>query len=267
LYLKAIQRLAERMRTRDKKKENGSPSKSKKAKKRRIPRKDLDEEHLLAIIRQLQIASSSIDVYFLDQLLDEHDFGAHAENIAQMRLSHVDFMKLAKCMFVADGERTPNRIREYLWKALRGSPVLRFILQDLKDNILNRKPGEKIKKLLITEEIPILAYYYELVLQFIGINARTFHSELTDTERQEMIEEFNDDDSESIQVLIQMYSVGFAGTNLQKNCSRVIIASQASSFAVQSQATHRIIRVGQPKDVTVILCQVNNTYAAHLGSR
>lgn len=226
-----------------------------------------DRDHLTTIRRQLRLASSSMDAYHLNECLSNHEFGTKAKHIAEMRASDVDLRDLVACLCKYFSEEVPKTALEYLRRAIQESPVLRFILHDLQENILDRRPKKKIKKLLITESVPFLAYYYELVLAFIGLNARTFHSELKDTERQEIIDSFNSKSKKSVQVLIQMYAVGSAGTNLQKNCARVIIASQAHSFAVQAQATHRVIRVGQKRNVTVQLCKVSNTYADYLQSK
>lgn len=220
----------------------------------------------MTIHRKWQIASSSIDVFNIDSLFDMNGRGTKAEYITQMRNMGITFRELAEFL-LGPYEETPATALGYLKVAIRGSPILRFILYDLKENILNRKRREKIKKLLITEATPILAYYYELVLQFIGINCRVFHADLSQDQRKELVASFNDDAPDSVQVLIQMYTVEFAGSNLHKNCSRVIIASQAHSLAVQWQAIHRVIRVGQTQGVTVFRLKVNNSYHAFRESK
>ncbi|KAH8202829.1 hypothetical protein TruAng_002992 [Truncatella angustata] len=232
---------------------------------------DPNYESLTALHRQWQIASSSMDVWRIDTLFsefsDDHGepYGTMASHIWEMRRAGVTFRELAKFL-LGPGESTPKTALDYLKIAVRGSPILRYILHDLKENVLPIK-GNSIKKLLITEAIPITAYYIELVLQFIGINARVLHAKLKEAERKELVASFNDSSWGSVQVLIQMYTVGVAGTNLHKSCSRVIVASQARSLPVQSQAVHRVIRVGQTQDVQVFRLKVTNSYHAFLESR
>ncbi|RYO78063.1 hypothetical protein DL762_008893 [Monosporascus cannonballus] len=214
---------------------------------------------LTSINRQLLIAAASIDVYRLDLLLSQNDFGTMAKHIAIMRRSRVNFRRLAQFMLQED-DPEPRTALDYLKLAVRSSPILRYILHDIRNNLLDRAPEEKINKLLITEASPILAYYYELVLQFLGFNCRTFHAELSQEDRKDLIASFNDDREGSCQILIQMYTVGSAGSNLHQNCSRVLVTSQASSLAVQWQAIHRVIRVGQKSDVKVFRLKFANSY-------
>ncbi|RYP59209.1 hypothetical protein DL769_008643 [Monosporascus sp. CRB-8-3] len=214
---------------------------------------------LTSINRQFLIAAASIDMYRLDLLLSQNDFGTMAKHIATMRRSRVNFRRLAQFMLQED-DPEPRTALDYLKLAVRSSPILRYILHDIQNNILDRGPEEKIKKLLITESSPILAYYYELVLQFLGFNCRTFHAELSQEARKDLIASFNDDREDSCQIFIQMYTVGSAGSNLHQNCSRVLVTSQASSLAVQWQAIHRVIRVGQKSDVKVFRLKFTNSY-------
>ncbi|KAI1487511.1 P-loop containing nucleoside triphosphate hydrolase protein [Biscogniauxia mediterranea] len=216
--------------------------------------------------RLFQIAAASLDVFQLDELLTEYDFGTKARDIGIMRKAEVDFPRLWPFCQKSKNQK-PKKAVDYIRLAVRQSPVLRYILVYLKDNILNRGTHERIKKLLIVEAIPILAFYYELVLNLLGLNCRVLHADLSHEERQELIDNFNKDDLQSCQILIQMYTVGFTGTNLHKCCSQVLVASQATSFAVQQQAIHRVIRVGQMSDVTVTRLMVLNSFHSFRESR
>ncbi|KAI0386817.1 SNF2 family N-terminal domain-containing protein [Hypomontagnella monticulosa] len=228
--------------------------------------KSSDLTSVLTIHRQFQLASASLDVHRLDNLLERNGFGAKAEHVYTMRKANVNFTHLAPFL-LEPGDPEPEVALDYIKLAVRKSPVLRYILHHVKENLLNRGTNGKIKKLLITEASPILAYYYELVLQFLLIHCRTLHAGLKNTERRELIASFNDDSDHSCQILIQMYTVGFAGSNLHKNCSQVLVASQAHSLPVQWQAVHRVIRVGQESDVQVYRLKVNNSYHSFRESR
>lgn len=218
-----------------------------------------DDPRYFKLHRQWQIASSSMDVFKIDSLFEVNGFGPKTEPVSMMRRAGVSFIRLAE-LLLGPHEPSPKTALDYLKVAIRGSPTLCYILHDIKENVLSKRNGTKIKKVLITENVPMLAYYYELVLQFIGINCRVLHAGLGHSERKDLITDFNSHKMESVQVLIQMYTVGFAGTNLHKNCSRVIIAAQAHSLAVQWQAVHRVIRVGQTQKVDVVRIKVLNSY-------
>ncbi|CAJ2502433.1 Uu.00g098270.m01.CDS01 [Anthostomella pinea] len=216
--------------------------------------------------RHFQIAASSMDVDRLEELLSANDFGTKAEHVATMRHKGVNFLRLAQFLQERGGPK-PEKCVDFISLAVQNSPILWYILYYIKENILDRPKNAKIKKLLIIENVPILAFYYELVLQLLGFNCRVLHSDLSNESRQELIESFNSDKVDSTQLLIQMYTVGFAGTNLHKNCHLVLIAAQAHAFAVQWQTIHRVIRVGQMSDVKVYRIKVNNTYHAFRESR
>ena len=224
--------------------------------------------------RLLQIASASVGVYQLDDLLSKNGFGTNATHITVMRRARVTLKSLIQFMLEPYDPR-PETALSVLKIVVRYSPVLRYILHDIQQNILAeevkaKEEGRedfKIKKLLITEASPILAYFYELVLQFLGFNCRTFHADLSQEARKELADNFNSEDENSCQILIQMYTVGFAGANLHRSCSRVLVASQASSLPVQWQAVHRVIRVGQMSDVEVTRVKVRNSHHAFRESR
>ncbi|KAI1643726.1 SNF2 family N-terminal domain-containing protein [Daldinia loculata] len=228
--------------------------------------KDAELKSVLSLHRLFQLAAASLDVYQLDKLFTLNGFGTYSQDVHTMRKANVNFKHLAPFL-LGTHESKPKVALDYIKLAVRKSPILRYILHYIKENLLDRGPNGKIKKLLITEASPMLAYYYELVLQFLLIHCRTLHAGLSSEERRELIADFNDDSDHSCQVLIQMYTVGFAGSNLHKNCSQVIVASQAFSLSVQSQAVHRVIRVGQESDVKVHRLKVNNSFHSFRESR
>ncbi|KAI1091031.1 SNF2 family N-terminal domain-containing protein [Rostrohypoxylon terebratum] len=235
-------------------------------KKTSVAEEEKKIQSLLTSNLRFELAASSMDIYRLEDVLSLNGFGIKAEYVHTMRQTHVNFMHLAPFL-LGPYDAEPRTALDYIKLAVRNSPILRYILHHVKEKLLDRKPNEKIKKVLIIESRPILAFYYELVLQFLLINCKTLHAGLSGEQRRELISSFNGSDDHSCQVLIQMYSVGFAGSNLHKSCSQVIVASQAHSFPVQLQAVHRVIRVGQTEDVQVYRLKVNNSYHQFRESR
>ncbi|KAI1308600.1 P-loop containing nucleoside triphosphate hydrolase protein [Xylaria venustula] len=217
-------------------------------------------------IRLLQIASSSLDVYDLDTILSANKHSTLSTEVATMRENGVHFRRLAQFLILPT-ENQPETHLDYMAIATRNSPILRYILRYIEERILTRQKNDRIKKLLIIEHNPMVAFYYELVLQFLGFECRCMHAQLSLDERQSLVDSFNSSHDESCQILIQMYTVGFAGTNLHKSCSQVLVVSQSHSLQVQWQAIHRVIRVGQKSDVTVHRVKLKNSYHAFRESR
>ncbi|KAI1419391.1 P-loop containing nucleoside triphosphate hydrolase protein [Xylaria sp. FL1777] len=231
-------------------------------------KKEEDEAKLPIVnsIRLLQIASSSLDVYNFNTIVSANGYSTLSVEVAKMREKQVDLLKLAEFLVIPTEPKPETHIG---WMALvtRNSPILRYILRYITEKILIREANGKIRKLLIVEHNPMVAFYYELVLQFLGFECRCMHAQLSLNERQELVDSFNSSDNESCQILIQLYTVGFAGTNLHKSCSQVLVSSQAHSLQVQWQAIYRVIRVGQTSDVTVHRVKLKNSYHSFRESR
>src|SRR4051812_21584082 len=93
-----------------------------------------------------------------------------------------------------------------------GSPVLRSILWRVFHEdmfLLPRKKG----KLVILEDVPLFAMFYEWALNIAGVETAVFHSGLDFKARFDLQAEFNDP-TKSLSVLIVMYDVGGTGLNL-----------------------------------------------------
>ena len=128
-----------------------------------------------------------------------------------------------------------------------GSPTLRYILSQIRDYVLPTEADGTYEKLLITEDLPNLAWFWEKVLQFLYIDAVVLHANLGNNERQMLQDRFNDP-NDSLKVKIVMYSVSSQGVNLDKACNRVLIATGAINAPLELQAAHRVIRV------SILLC-------------
>ncbi|KAI0540527.1 P-loop containing nucleoside triphosphate hydrolase protein [Xylaria digitata] len=235
--------------------------------KQEIKKEEEDtKEHIMSFHRLFQIASSSLDVYDLHKIITDNGHSSLSPKVAEMRESEVNLLRLAQFL-VPLTDTKPNTHVGWMELATRNSPILRYILHYILENILAMGENGKIRKLLIIEQNPMVAFYYELVLQFLGFECRCMHAQLSFDERQALVDSFNSSDDSSCQILIQMYTVGFAGTNLHKSCSRVLVASQSHSLQVQWQAIYRVIRVGQNSDVTVHRLILKNSYHSFRESR
>jgi len=198
--------------------------------------------HWLQIQRLFQIATSSLDVYHINDILVDNDYSTKSDDIAKMRANGVNFLRLSQFL-ISSKEAKPATHIGFLKLATRNSPILRYVLHYIAENILTREQNGPIKKLLIIEQVPAIAFYYEVVLRFLGFECCCMHAQLTTEERQGLVDSFNSSANDSCQFLIQPYTVGFVGTNLHKSCSRVLVTSYSYSLPMQWQAIHRVIRV------------------------
>lgn len=237
--------------------------------------------------RKFLMISSGTNLYRLDDIFRKANDKAnvsgstrkdgkmdlHTPTLTKMRRAGVDAFDLVEIVRVDsdpewDSETSMNP-KDALWILVRGCPVLQFILQQVRDKILTPlRTGRPIKKIEIVEEVPATAFYYERVLQFVGIKARVYHSALNPTEREKLKAEFRSDDPESVAVLILMYRVGSVGLNLDGGCSTVIIATPGDSHYKEEQAAYRVIRITTKHGVVeVIRVKVQNSYHEYKESR
>ena len=123
-----------------------------------------------------------------------------------------------------------------------GSPTLRFIFSQMRDYVSIPRADGTPQKLIICEDTPIVAWFWEIALCFLYIETRVLHSGLTNSERSELVDSFNSP-AASIKVLILMYNVGSQGTNLDTCCNRVLVATAATNASLEVQAWGRATRV------------------------
>lgn len=236
--------------------------------------------------RKFLMISSGTNLYRLDDIFRKADDKAnlststrkdgkmdlHTPTLTKMRHAGVDAFDLAEILRVDSDPKFTARsgsVQDGLWILVRGCPVLQVILQQVREKILAPlKTGRPIKKIEIVEEVPATAFYYERVLQFVGIKARVYHSALNPTEREKLKAEFRSVDSDSVAVLILMYRVGSVGLNLDGGCSTVIIATPGDSHYKEEQAAYRVIRITTKHGVVeVIRVKVQNSYQEYKESR
>lgn len=237
--------------------------------------------------RKFLLISAGTNLYRLDDIFRKADDKAflsgstrkdgkmdlHTPTLTKMRRAGVDAFDLAEIVMVdSDPEwnaATSICPKNALWILTRGCPVLQVILQQVREKILTPLRAERpVKKIEIVEEVPATAFYYERVLQFVGIKARVYHSALNATEREKLKAEFRSVDPDSVAVLILMYRVGSVGLNLDGGCSTVIIATPGDSHYKEEQAAYRVIRITTKHDtVEIIRVKVQNSYHEYKESR
>ncbi|KFY24849.1 hypothetical protein V493_04993 [Pseudogymnoascus sp. VKM F-4281 (FW-2241)] len=148
------------------------------------------------------------------------------EDLSILRANGFTAMQLASIIRLpSDGplETAADMIRILTF----GSPKARYILREV---LAWTFPGSQLpaepRKILITEDLPVNAYFWELLLRGVYIRAEVLHSGLQNSERSQLISEFNDPASD-LAVLILMYQVSAQGANMDGSCHRVIVATSA----------------------------------------
>ncbi|ELR04222.1 hypothetical protein GMDG_06637 [Pseudogymnoascus destructans 20631-21] len=111
------------------------------------------------------------------------------------------------------GDRPITDASDLLQHLTFGSPKMRWIIKDIMEHCLKPDKDGKRNKLLCSEEIPVSAWYVEMVCKTFYIRAEVLHAGLTDPQHIALVKEFNGPHS-SLAVLIMMYAVSSQGANL-----------------------------------------------------
>ena len=142
------------------------------------------------------------------------------------------------------GDPPTNTHLEKLKFLVWGSPKLRNVLVEIKKTILDPEGtnNPRPRKRLGICDIPLAAWFYELVLRFLGIDARVVHAGLNAEERQQLMNRFNKA-QDSLAFLIIMYNVSGQGLNLDGTCCKVLVLEVAINAALEIQGWGRVLRV------------------------
>jgi hypothetical protein len=166
----------------------------------------------------------------------------HAINsLQELRGQGFDGFRFVRFMCMKQNMALPTSAIGFLESICEGSPLARSLIYEVCRNdrfLLPRKHG----KFIVTEEVPLNAMFLEWVLSMLGIETAVFHSGLNQSERNALIDEFNNADS-SLTCLIIFYTVGGVGINFWRDCHTVYMATPATNEANERQAGGRVIRV------------------------
>ncbi|ELR08416.1 hypothetical protein GMDG_08637 [Pseudogymnoascus destructans 20631-21] len=175
-----------------------------------------------------------------------------AQGFTGLQLAHATVRK---------GDRVIKDAADLIHHLTFGSPKMRWILKDVMDHCVKRRPDGGRNKLLCSEDIPVSAWFIETVLKSIYIRAEVLHAGLNDLQRIALIQEFNDPQSDLV-VLVMMYQVSSQGANLDGACHRVCSVTTAINLPSELQVHYRPIRVSQKEKVTIVRLSVVNSHDA-----
>lgn len=197
--------------------------------------------NVMASLRLLIIASSSLILSRFDRTLRKMRLNTLINDMNRYRAKNIG----AREMIVVakrQGDPITNTGMEKLRFLATGSPKLRYILHTIHTYVLPSTVDQQPRKLLITEDVPLNAFFYESVCNFCYVNTEVLHAGLSDSDRVNLVKRFNDP-KDDLLILIIMYQVSAQGVNLNPCCCRVIITTPAINAPSEIQAWSRVIRV------------------------
>jgi hypothetical protein len=214
-------------------------------------------------LRRMQIATASTQLAKFAHIVENRmKKNTSVDNIKIWRESGFGADHFLKVV-TSGTPQLPRRLSriERLKQLVRGSPKLKEIMRYIAKHILPQPQEEqRLQKLLITEDLPLTAWYWEVVLNFLHIPTQTLHSALKDEEREHVVDNFKNapakgGDLDHLSVLILMYTINASGVNLDTDCNRVIVSTAASSTPLEVQAWSRVVRVRLkiPRSATQLL--------------
>lgn len=140
----------------------------------------------------------------------------------------------------------PVTAYQLLFLAVRGSPQIQELLSLLCNKVLRSVEGNgNMTKVLVTLQNPFLAFYTEQVLKLLRVPTAVRYGNMDPETDIEVIRSFRSQEPGSVQVLLQPYTCGREGINLDGPCQFVFVMEPAYSGPIEDQTTARVHRVSQ----------------------
>ena len=196
----------------------------------------------VAEMRELCIITGSTVAATFNVIVTQLEQTTLVDALDRWRTQDFNAFSLVRFICRATGAQVPRKASEYLAFLCRGSPMLRAMLKHIADGFLTESNG----KLIIAEEIPLLAWYYGLVLNMGLWHTEVFHAGLSGADRDELVEAFNTK-GKGPRGLSMHFDVGSLGLNMEKDCHEVLVCTSAKNQGTEIQMYGRVIRVSLKK--------------------
>jgi len=134
----------------------------------------------------------------------------------------------------------PKTALGYLEHMVDGSPSLRALFRYVQKHHLGPKPDGK---LLICEDVPMSALFWDWALNMILFPTTIFHAGLDSAARAQLMKEFNGEKATDLRAMGLLFGVSAEGLNFQQDCHRVIITTPALNQGTELQGSCCPIRV------------------------
>ncbi|KXH36622.1 hypothetical protein CSIM01_03015 [Colletotrichum simmondsii] len=155
----------------------------------------------------------------------------------------------------------PVTAYQLLFLAVRGSPQIQELLSLLCNKVLRPVEGNgNMTKVLVTLQNPFLAFYTEQVLKLLRVPTAVRYGNMDPETDIEVIRSFRSQEPGSVQVLLQPYTCGREGINLDGPCQFVFVMEPAYSGPIEDQTTARVHRTSTEHSLTVIRCFTTNSF-------
>ena len=192
-------------------------------------------------IRQMVMANTSVLLSRLDRMFRRCKWGTDVYHVNTMRKRGLLPTQFLDMVHRDDDPDLTNGLK-YAEFLSYGSPKVRYLVHMIKMVIFGQTQSKQ--KLLITEELPISALFWELACQLLHVECAVLHSEMNDSERIEVVRDFNNP-KHPLKILVITYHVTTQGVNLDESCSRVLVMTPAANGPVEIQSWGRVIRVSK----------------------
>ena len=207
----------------------------------------------VAPLRELAITSCSTKLARLHYQLKNAGLNSRVAFMNRLREKGLGADFLAVMTYEAGDP--PYKSRDDLLRFLtHGSPKLRALF-----SMVNKICYGEKDKLLVVEDVPLNAKFYEDSLRAAWVHVEVLHSKLTHKQRQKLIDDFNDSKS-SLQVLVVMNEVSSQGLNLQRASSNTVTMIPGKRIGPQIQTENRILRVDQTKACFIHRLHLDNSH-------
>jgi len=199
----------------------------------------------VAEMRELQLTTASTKLRLFNDICKSIGKDTLSDSMSDYGQNGFDGWGFVRFLCLRTGTEVPKTALGYMQFICEGSPLLRTLIQHICKNDLFLKPRRN-GKLFVLEDVPLVAMFLHWALNMMGINAALFHSGLSNAERNEMQEEFNNKASE-MDVMICLIDVGGVGRNFHKDCYQVVLTSAGKNQAAETQGIGRLVRVSFQK--------------------
>lgn len=164
-------------------------------------------------LRKLTIAASSVFLDQFDKTLDrvgKTSLVGDMEKLRTMAFNAYHFLQMVK----RQGDVPVNTGLEKLKMLTYGSSALKYISHEVNTYyVLPPNTAGAKRKLLLCEDMPLTAQFWEMCFNIAYIEPAVLHAGLSDLERVALVNKFNEP-QESLLVFIIMHSVSAQGVNL-----------------------------------------------------
>ena len=202
--------------------------------------------NLMVSLRQLIMFNLFIMLFRLNDVLKKTEFDILMNNMQLFRQKGLIVLKIFPLV-----QRKKDRDIQTSFQLLEffifDASKIRYVFQKICQYVLpitkHSKNGKsKTRKLFITKDIPMNSFYLKCVCNMVYIETRILHAGLSDQEKMQLVQQFNDPNY-SLWVLIIQYQISAQRINLNVCCFRIIVLTPAVNSSSKTQTFVCVIQI------------------------